>query len=223
MVDIFRYIGFAQIPIERYDGLLIDLDDTLYSYEPCHRAALKAAFTCYNTGLDARTFAQRYREERNRVTARLKDQGACRSRLFAFQSMGEALGWRQPYNTAFHLNQAYWNAFLSAMKLDPQAYDLLTRCKRYSIPVAVVTDMTAQVQIEKLQRLGLVDLIDHLVTSEEIGHEKPHCLMFEAGLRKIGVRADRALMVGDHKLKDLEGAAALGIDGALIIREREAA
>ncbi len=45
MVDIRRYEGFAEIPIERYDGLLIDLDDTLYRYEPCHRTGIDAAFS----------------------------------------------------------------------------------------------------------------------------------------------------------------------------------
>ncbi|GGE24455.1 haloacid dehalogenase [Aureimonas endophytica] len=217
MVDIRRYEGFAEIPIEHYDGLLIDLDDTLYSYERCHQIGLDAAFEACGMGLDASAFAKRYRAARDAVTARLEGQGACRSRLFAFQAMAEAHGLRQPYVAALELDQAYWNAFLAAMRPDPEAREFLTRCRRQGLSVAVVTDMTAEVQIRKLRQLGLVDLVEHLVTSEETGREKPHRSMFETALRKLDIRAERAVMVGDQLVKDIEGAAALGIHGALVV------
>ncbi len=223
MAEIRRFMGFSEIALHRYDGVLIDLDDTLYIYEPCHRHALEAAFSACDMRLVFTDFARVYRKARDTVTKRLAGQGACRSRLFAFQAMAEARGLSKPYSTALALDRAYWDAFLSRMKPAPEALAFLQDAKRVSMRVAVVTDMTAEVQIGKLERLGLVNLIDHLVTSEVTGHEKPHRAMFETALAKLGVGAGRAVMIGDHVDKDILGAAALGIDGALIeLKDRDA-
>ncbi len=86
--------------------------------------------------------------------------------------MAETLGLDHGYDIALELDHAYWNAFLGAMSVDVEARDLLIRCQRHDLPVAVVTDMTAEVQIRKLRQLGLINLVDYIVTSEETGREK---------------------------------------------------
>lgn len=223
MAEICRFQGFAEIELDRYDGILIDLDDTLYIYGPCHRYALSSAFSVCDMGLSFVDYARMYRAARDAVTERLAGQGACRSRLFAFQAMAETRGVPKPYTAAVALDRAYWDAFLSQMEPALDAIVFLQRARRMSLRVVVVTDMTAEVQIKKLVRLGFIDLVDHLVTSEETGHEKPHRAMFETALAKLGVSANRAVMIGDHLEKDIAGAAILGIDGALIdLKDRAA-
>ena len=210
------FSSFPSINLSMFRGVLIDLDNTLYSYDPAHRVGLRAAFEAAGDWGAFDPFAAEYRAARDAVTARLKGQGSCRSRLFAFQSMCEARGVAHPYVLARELAKTYWRAFVAAMRPDPDAVEFLRRCRSDQIPVCVVTDMTAEIQIDKILSLGLIDLIPHLVTSEEVGAEKPDPRMFEAGLAKIGVQANEAVMVGDDLKKDVLGASAIGVRTAMI-------
>lgn len=77
-------------------GVLIDLDGTLYDYEPCHQHALAAAFALHSFGLARDAFFNSYRIARDRVTSRLMDQGQA-ARGFCFQIMGEEAGISMPF------------------------------------------------------------------------------------------------------------------------------
>lgn len=211
-----RSITFGDVSLADVRGVLIDLDDTIYRYEPCHFEALRAAFEMDDLGLSENVYLSKYRACRTAVTERLIDQGSCRSRLFAFQLMCEELRIKKPYERAFVLDMVYWEKFLSVMKPDPSAVNFLQRCKERNIPVCVVTDMTAHVQIRKIDRLGIAGFVDQLVTSEEVGIEKPDARMFDLALHKLGVGPTDSIMLGDSFQKDVVGALTLGIRGYLI-------
>ncbi|WP_176086412.1 HAD family hydrolase [Martelella sp. HB161492] len=208
-----RTVAFDDIALEGVRGVLIDLDDTIYRYDPCHASALDAAFSRDNLGLSKDDYFNTYRACRTAVTKRLAGQGACRSRLFAFQMMCEDLNCRKPFEQAFTLDQVYWDTFLSVMTPHASALGFLARCKELQLPVCIVTDMTAHVQIRKIDRLGIGKFIDQLVTSEEVGAEKPDARMFSLALQKLGIDARDAIMLGDSFKKDVRGALSLGIRG----------
>lgn len=209
-------VEYADIDIDRYQGVLLDLDDTLYRYEPCHKEALAQCFARNSFGLSHQAYNQTYRAARDLVTARLYPQGVCRSRLFAFQIMCEDAKVPKPFSAAFDLDEIYWTTFISRMKIDTSAYAFLVRCAGKNLPVCVVTDMTAHVQIRKLHALGIDGVISSLVTSEEVGAEKPDLRMFLKGLEKLGTPAKHTIMLGDSFSKDVQGALAAGIQARLI-------
>jgi HAD superfamily hydrolase (TIGR01509 family) len=68
-----------------------------------------------------------------------------------------------------------------------------------------------------LDRAGLTDLLDAVVLSYEAGAVKPETTIFSQALDLIGVRPERALMVGDS-WRDDAGAARLGIRTLLLPR-----
>jgi len=74
-----------------------------------------------------------------------------------------------------------------------------------------VTDLTAQIQLQKWQKLGLQRYIDFLVSSEEAGVEKPSPYIFELALDKLQLKAHEVIMIGDNANKDIAGANALQI------------
>lgn len=207
---------YSDVDIDRYKGVLIDLDDTLYRYEPCHQKALAECFATNNMGMSEGEYKQKYRSARDVVTSRLYPQGVCRSRLFAFQLMCEEAKIPQPFSTALELDDIYWSTFARAMKIDHRANTFLSRCTDKGIPICVVTDMTAHVQIRKLHALGINKMIAAIVTSEEIGAEKPDPRMFLSGLKKLGISANDTIMLGDSFSKDVQGALAAGIQARLI-------
>ena len=71
---------------------------------------------------------------------------------------------------------------------------------------------------EVLERVGLGEVLDGVVTSAGIGVAKPDPAIFEAGLDLAGCEAGEALHVGDSSEEDIAGAAAAGIRALLIDR-----
>ena len=203
-------VSFHEINLNNFDGVLIDLDDTLYAYGPAHSAALEAVCAAGSIE-DIAGFEKRYRSARHLIVDRLSPQGSCRSRLLAFQHMLELQYGRCAFKKALDFDRIYWSSFMDAMTIDAGALSFLKGCSGANKPVCIVTDMTAAIQIEKLGKLGVYDFVDYIVTSEEVGAEKPDRRMFETAMRKLALTPDRVVMIGDHPQKDIEGAAVLGI------------
>jgi putative hydrolase of the HAD superfamily len=66
--------------------------------------------------------------------------------------------------------------------------------------------------------LGLLPLLDAVVTSAEVGAAKPDPAIFEAALSAAGCDADEAVHVGDSPEHDVDGAGAAGIRSLLLDR-----
>ena len=64
---------------------------------------------------------------------------------------------------------------------------------------------------ELFAEIGLLDRLDAIALSAEVGKRKPHALMFESALAQAGVAPSEAVMVGDRLREDVAGARALGI------------
>lgn len=71
---------------------------------------------------------------------------------------------------------------------------------------------------EVLDRVGLTEFLDGVVTSAEVGSRKPAPSVFIRALAIAGVPTARAIHVGDSLVEDVEGARAAGIEPVLIRR-----
>ena len=74
---------------------------------------------------------------------------------------------------------------------------------------------------EVLERAGLGELVDGIVSSAMVGAAKPAPALFEAALAVAGCSAANALHVGDSPSKDVEGASQAGIAAVLLDRNGE--
>jgi putative hydrolase of the HAD superfamily len=70
-----------------------------------------------------------------------------------------------------------------------------------------------------LQTAGLLEHVDAVVTSAEVGVAKPGRAIFEHALGLAGARADEAVHVGDSVENDVAGARAAGIRAVLVARD----
>lgn len=68
------------------------------------------------------------------------------------------------------------------------------------------------------RELGIGEYIDVTVTSGEIGVDKPDPRIFQAALKRAGVKAAEAVLVGDQYKNDILGARGVGMKGILIDR-----
>ena len=102
------------------------------------------------------------------------------------------------------------------MKLRKGVIETLKTLKKQKIKTALVTDLTAHIQLKKMSKLKITNYIDFLITSEEAGGEKPNSKMFLLSLNKLNILPDEAIMVGDNLIADIEGANAVKIDSVAI-------
>jgi putative hydrolase of the HAD superfamily len=69
-----------------------------------------------------------------------------------------------------------------------------------------------------LGRVGLLDHLDGVITSAQVGARKPDTAVFEAALQLAGVEPGEAVHVGDRLQEDVAGARAAGIEPVLVAR-----
>lgn len=105
-----------------------------------------------------------------------------------------------------------WSGFfLDNMSLYAGARDLLEALHEKYIRVGVCTDLLAHIQHRKLRRLGMMDDVDCMVTSEEAGVEKPSPGIFKLCIEKLRLPAEEVCFVGDNLERDVKGAMAAGL------------
>jgi putative hydrolase of the HAD superfamily len=194
----------------RPDAVLIDLDNTLFAYGPAHAAGLFAARErCeLRLGIEAAAFDRFFEAARAHVKQTLGNTGSGHSRLLYFQRLIELSTNKSDPMLALELEKAYWRRFLSSAQLFPQVRDFIDELRYAKIPTALVSDLTTQIQLRKLVYFELDHAFDAVVTSEEVGADKPDPRMYETALAKLGLAKGtaRVWMIGDCPDKDVRGA-----------------
>lgn len=194
----------------KYKSILLDIDDTLYSYDSAHSIALEcvAEFFEKKLKIDKPLFFSSYEKARKQVHIELSETAASHNRLLYFQKMCEFLKINS-LKQGIKLYDLYWDNFIKNLKPFDGVYDLL---KKYKNKICLVTDLTSYIQYRKIEKLKLNDYCNLIVTSEETGKDKPHPIMFMSAIKKLGVNANEVCMIGDSFDKDIFGANNLGID-----------
>lgn len=154
--------------------VVLDLDNTLYSYQECHNEGLRAltSYLSPQIGLSSSKFDYAFGIARQTVKARLGDVASSHSRLLYLEQMmiDLELGFRPSLLIQSH--QMYWAAFLNRMRLRPGVEDFLLAARLKGVHLVLLTDLTSEIQFRKVIRLGIGELIDQVFTSELIGGEK---------------------------------------------------
>ena len=204
------------------NALLLDLDNTVYAYAPCHAAGLAAAHKLasgrFDAWWDAEPFAAAYHAARREVKARLGEQAAAHSRLLYFKQMLETSHGRTDASWALALDAAYWDHYFQHMELDPGCLDALSAFRAAGLRLAWVSDMLTEPQLVKVLALGLGNVVEFLITSEEAGAEKPDPAGVDLALARLGVPAAEAWLVGDSLHRDVGAAQARGLTSVWLRR-----
>ncbi len=205
--------------LKNIKGVLLDLDNTLYGYDVCHDAGIRSSYAFVRRALNIsfEEFEKRYDASRREVKKRIAGRAASHSRLIYFQSFFENYFGITKVELTLKAERAYWNGFFKKMKLYPGAKDFLIRCRKNSVAVCIVTDLTAEIQLRKIIRLKIGSLVDLVVSSEEAGADKPHKSIYILALKKLGFSSKEVILVGDNDCnkKDIVGARAIGIRAIL--------
>ena len=199
-------------------AVIFDLDNTLYNFDAANEFGIRAlaAYTEPVFGWDYPKMKDLYEESREKLTERMGDVGSAHNRLLRFQNLLEEK--KLPLHPhALEMAKAYWRGVLDNMALSPGAREIMEELRRMGIRIGLGTDMTAYMQYEKLIRLGLMEYMDFIVSSEEAGTDKPGNAFFMLCARKAGCLPGECLFIGDNIVRDYGGAAAAGMQARWFI------
>ncbi len=193
--------------------VLLDLDDTLYPCKPCEEAGVRAALAAAAPilGTSARELEAVWTRARSAVKERIDGRGSSHSRLLYLAEMVHQLGRPDALMCVRTWERIYWSAFLEAAVLRPRVVPFFEGVRARAGRIAIVSDLTLEVQLMKLEHFGILRFIDALVTSEEVKGDKPKRSIFRLAMDRLGTGADACIIVGDSDAKDGEGARKLGI------------
>lgn len=99
----------------------------------------------------------------------------------------------------------------------PDVADALRRLRSRGLSVVVVSNWDISLH-DFIADSGLGPMVDHVVSSAEVGAGKPSPEPFERGLELLGLAPEEVIHIGDDPDHDIAGARAAGIAPVLIRR-----
>lgn len=196
--------------------VIFDLDQTLYDFMKGHYVANKAVgdYAKEHFGLSHADTDRLIVESMHEVTDIVGCANpAYHSRILRMKHMLEKLG-EDAIEHTLPLADVYWDSFYDSIELRPDIEKVLGILSDKGIKIVICTDMQVDIQIKKIQRLGIAGYIDYLVTSEECNCEKPGDAILSMCASKAGCEPGECLFVGDHPIKDVLGPIDFGMEGA---------
>lgn len=106
------------------------------------------------------------------------------------------------------------------LKLYQEVLQVLKELKK-NYKLALLTDGYAKVQRKKVKALNIKRLFDIIVFSDDYGRKKwrPHTHTYNIILKKLNIKPQETVCVGDNPKKDFVGARKLGIHTIRVIRK----
>lgn len=93
----------------------------------------------------------------------------------------------------------------------PAIENTLVQLKERGLSLSVVTDAQRQNAISRLEKTGLFEMFDAVITSDMTGTHKPDLKVFQYALEMLGCCPEEVLMVGDSLRRDIAPAKQMGM------------
>lgn len=192
-----------------YKVIFLDIDDTLLNFTLCSKQALEKAFKRLGEPFTAETFPCFQRIDNMLWTKQKQGELSIEEVLDQrFKRIAEELQLKSDGDTLSE-QFIYWLGFTT--EKEPGTDEIMDYLAgKYKIYAA--SNGILDMQIHRLRLAGLRRFFYDIYVSDDIGYEKPDKRFFEEILRRTGVDAGEALMIGDSLAADICGAADAGID-----------
>jgi len=194
--------------------ILFDLDDTLFDHAGTARAALAAtaAGRAALHGVPVEALYAHYSELLEELhpqvmTGRITYLAARQERFARLLAPYEPAA---SAADAAQLAKQHYGHYQQLRRPVAGALALLQALKP-AFKIGIVTNNRTAEQQEKLRHLGMGELVDALITSEDVGVLKPDPRIYQVALARLGARPAETVMVGDNWQADVVGALAMGI------------
>ncbi len=182
----------------RIKAVIFDLDNTLVDFVEAKVKACRAVVKRIGCG-DANELLQYFLRRRHgfesheNIADYLRDKGVYSDELYK------------------ECCRIYEKVKLESIRLYPGIKNVLSSLKQRGIKLAVVTDAENGHAISRLQKADLLKYFDVVVSADMTGKRKPEPDSLLLALKKLGVKAEEAAIIGDSLHRDIEAGKRLGM------------
>ncbi len=187
-----------------YYCVFLDLDGTMLDFEAAEANAIKHTFENFNIPCNDENI-QVYKNINKDLWASF-ERGEIKQEALVVKRFEQLLMQLNLKGNAAQIN----NFYLTSLSNGADLYDGVENTLKELADVAtlaIITNGVARVQGPKLEKSGLINLVDEVFVSETVGASKPSRKIFDAAIRKLAIENHkRILVVGDSLKADIQGA-----------------
>lgn len=110
----------------------------------------------------------------------------------------------------------YLKAKPNFLKPYPYVLETLEMLKSQGLKLGIITDAKREKAMQRLNAMNITKFFDIIVTYTESKVKKPDLLPFKLAMKKLGLRPDEILFVGDSIRRDIEPAKKLRMQTLLV-------
>lgn len=196
----------------RIKAVLWDVDGTLLNFKKAHYVALYKCFAYFNEYLDDE-MVNVYDHINHGYWLKLEKGEIGKNELLVkrfvdfFDEYGIMIN-------PVKFNEMYQVELGNTYVFNDHGYETVKALKDRGIVQFAVTNGTKTAQDGKLRGSGLIDILDEIFISEDVGYEKPDKRFFEpieAKLKEYGIDKNECIIVGDSESSDIQGGINAGI------------
>lgn len=178
---------------QHINGVIFDLDDTLYSEKDCVRSGYKAVAKHLGNDDYADKLWQYFLDGKQAIDVLLAEIGADDRKQECLQVYRE---------------------HIPDISLYDGVVEIISELKNQNIKVGIITDGRVNGQKNKLKALGLYELVDDVIITDELGgiqFRKPCDIAFRIMQNKWRIPFEQLIYVGDNINKDFQAPKQLGM------------
>ena len=191
--------------------ILWDIDGTLLDFKKAENQAMKKCFAIHGLGECTDEMIERYAVINRKYWERLERKEISKEEVLVGRFEEFFASEQIETDCAKAFNEEYQIRLGDTICFSDDSFELVKNFKG-QVKQYAITNGTKRAQDRKLERSGLIDVLDDVFISENVGVEKPDVRFFEHVWEKIGTYAsDEVLIVGDSLTSDMQGGNNAGI------------
>jgi len=195
-------------------AFFFDIDDTLYSHKDAQEYAINELSRMANhlTNIPPVLFKKLFYEIYSKTLELNEKKGVD---VFNKKDVFRKIYNLSPYSINEEIvklfAEKYYEKILEKTIAFEDAEPTLTFLKDHNFKIGVISNGLRNIQLARLEKLNLISLfnIEHIVISEDVGINKPHPNIFLYAFKRLQVRPQESVMVGDDLVRDIKAAKTL--------------
>ncbi len=192
-------------------ALCLDIDGTLYSKMQMNLRLILTAFPNLKLGLRFNGIRKEYRLTQDSQPPRTFDRAGFLEKQAKLYLKRETSSVDEIEKIIKSMDKQFyqsWEKSFKSIKAFDNMRETLIKAKSKGLKIALLSDFPIA---HKVETLGLKDIVDFAISSEETGFLKPDKHTFLHLTKNINIDPNNCIYFGDSYNKDIEGAKSIGM------------
>ena len=194
------------------EHVFFDLDHTLWDFEKNSALTFLEILPASNVMVNFDMFIEAYIPINLKYWKKYREEKVSKTELrySRLKETFDAIDYFVEDKIINHLSEEYINKLPNYNHLFDGTFEILEYLQQ-KYQLHIITNGFEEIQTLKMQKSGIREFFNEVITSESVGVKKPNPRVFEFALEKAKTNASSSIMIGDSLEADIMGAMECGI------------